>query len=192
MMMIYKKKSKECRTNYRALGLLNHHSYKTFSTVLLRHMVPYIEIRLSDMQAGFREGRGCRDNILILTMAINYLMTNLEDVNETAGILTYIDFVAAFDSIKHSYMLASLKHYGVPLKYIRLVKAIYCSIAVRVRIQEVGGSRSYSRPVPIRRGAIQGDIPSPVIFLVALDRLLKEHGKLEEGLQITPTLSSQS
>ena len=94
-------------------------------------------------------------------------MTNLEDVNETAGILTYIDFVAAFDSIKHSYMLASLKHYGVPLKYIRLVKAIYCSIAVRVRIQEVGGSRSYSRPVPIRRGAIQGDIPSPVVFLVA-------------------------
>ena len=167
--------------------MLNH-SYKTFSAVLLRRMVPYIEIRLSDMQAGFREGRGCRDNILILTMAINYLITNLEDVNETAGILTYIDFVAAFDSIKHSYMLASLKHYGVPLKYIRLVKAIYCSIAVRVRIQEVGGSRSYSRPVPIRRGAIQGDIPSPVVFLVALDRLLKEHGGLEEGLQITPTL----
>ena len=151
-------------------------------------MVPYIEPKLSDMQSGFREGRGCRDNILILTMAINHLVSNLEGEEETAGILTYIDFVAAFDSIKHSYMLESLKRYGVPLRYIRLVKAIYCSIAVRVRIQEIGGSRCYSSPVPIRKGAIQGDIPSPVVFLVALDRLLKEHGGLEEGLPITPTL----
>jgi hypothetical protein len=112
-------------------------------------------------------------------MAINHLLKNVESKNQTAGIITYIDFVAAFDSIKHSYMLESLKRYKVPLKYIRLVKAIYDSISVRVRLQEVGGNRSYSRPVPVRRGAIQGDIPSPVVFLVALDRLLKEHGGLE-------------
>ena len=40
----------------------------------------------------------------------------------------------------------------------------------------------------MRRGAIQGDIPSPVVFLVALDRLLKEHGSLNTGLRITPNL----
>ena len=172
MMMIYKKKSKDLRTNYRALGLLNH-SYKTFSIVLLQMIVPYIEPNLSDMQAGFRKGRRCRDNILILTMAIHHLLRNIESKEHTAGIITYIDFVAAFDSINHSYMLESLKIYGVPLKYIRLVKAIYIRAAVRVRLQEVGGNRSYSRPVPIRRGAIQGDISSPVVFLVALDRFLK-------------------
>ena len=74
-----------------------------FSMVLLRRIVPYIEPELSDMQAGFRKGRGCRDNILILTMAINHLLKNVESKNQTAGIITYIDFVAAFDSIKHSY-----------------------------------------------------------------------------------------
>ena len=140
------------------------------------------------MQAGFRKGRGCRDNILILTLAINHLLKNASK-DTTAGIITYIDFVAAFDSINHSYMLESLKRYGVPLKYIRLVRAIYTSIAVRVRMQEVGGTRSYSRPVAIRRGAIQGDIPSPIAFLVALDRLLREHGGLETGLPITPALT---
>ena len=41
----------------------------------------------------------------------------------------------------------------------------------------------------MRRGAIQGDIPSPVIFLVALDRLLKEHGGLHMGLPITVNLT---
>ena len=188
MMMIYKKKSKDARTNYRALGLLNH-SYKTFSMVLLIRIVPYIDPKLSDMQAGFRNGRGCRDNILILTMAIHHLLAQVESGDQSVGIITYIDFVAAFDSILHSYMLESLKQYGVPLKYIRLVKAIYKSAAVRVRLHEVGGNRSYSRSIPIRRGVIQGDIPSPVVFVVALDRLLKEHGSLHTGLIITPNLT---
>ena len=187
MMMLYKKKSKELRSNYRALGLLNH-SYKSFSMVLLQRIVPYIEPQLSDMQAGFRKGRGCRDNILILNMAIHHLLQNVQSAEETAGIITYIDFVAAFDSINHSYMLESLKMYNVPLKYIRLVRAIYRNAAVRVRLNEVGGNRCYSRAVPIRRGAIQGDIPSPIAFLVALDRLLKEHGGLETGIPITPEL----
>ena len=41
----------------------------------------------------------------------------------------------------------------------------------------------------MRRGVIQGDIPSPVCFLVALDKLLKEHSQLDRGLHLTPTLS---
>ena len=187
MLMLYKKSSKDTRSNYRALGLLNH-SYKTFSRVLLMRIIPFIEPRLSDMQAGFRSGRGCRDNILILTYAIHHLLQRTEP-GKSAGIITYIDFVAAFDSIYHSYMLESLKRYGVPLKYIRLVKAIYQHATVRVRIQEKGGCRSYSRNIPVRRGAIQGDIPSPVVFLVALDRLLKEHGGLDTGIPITNELT---
>ena len=184
--MLYKKKANDDRANYRALGLLNH-TYKTFSRILLMRIVPYIEPRLSDMQAGFRSERGCRDNILILNMVIHHLLERTE-AGECAGVITYIDFVAAFDSIYHSYMLESLKTYGVPLKYIRLVRGIYQHATVRVRIQEKGGVRSYSRDIPVRRGAIQGDIPSPVIFLVALDRLLKEHGGLNTGIMVTEEL----
>ena len=40
MMMHYKKKCKDTRANYRALGLLNH-GYKTFAAVLLGRMLPY-------------------------------------------------------------------------------------------------------------------------------------------------------
>ena len=73
MMMHYKKKSKDDRSNYRALSLLNH-SYKIFAMVLLIRMLPYIEPKLSDMQAGFRKSRGCRDNILILIMVMMHFL----------------------------------------------------------------------------------------------------------------------
>ena len=86
MLMMYKKNERNKRTNYRALGLLNH-SYKTFSMVLLVRILPFIDPLLSDMQAGFRTGRGCRDNILILTMAIHHVLSRVEE-DECAGIIT--------------------------------------------------------------------------------------------------------
>ena len=190
MLNFYKKKDKNNRANYRALGLLNH-AYKVFSRILLKRIVPYIDPKLSDMQAGFREARGCRDNILILTMAIRHLLKD-NTIQGSRGIITYIDFVAAFDSILHSYMLQSLLDYDVPRKYVRLVAKIYQAAAVQVRIQEASGERKLSRKIPIRRGAIQGDIPSPVYFLVALDKLIKEHGGTQaNGIQLTPELKLQ-
>ena len=54
MQMHYKKKCRNKRTNYRALGLLNH-SYKVFAMTLLMRMLPYFEPKISDTQAGFRK-----------------------------------------------------------------------------------------------------------------------------------------
>ena len=135
MLMMYKKKCRDTRGNYRALGLLNH-AYKIFAAILLLRMLPYIAPNISDMQAGFRKDRGCRDNILILLSAINYLLSQAEESVRSLGVITYIDFTAAFDSILHSYLFNALKEYGVPTKYCRLVKAIYESATVRVRFTQ--------------------------------------------------------
>ena len=187
MLMMYKKKCRDTRGNYRALGLLNH-AYKIFAAILLLKMLPYIAQNISDMQAGFRKDRGCRDNILILMSAINYLLSQAEESVRSLRVITYIDFTAAFDSILHSYLFNALKEYGVPTKYCRLVKAIYESATVRVRLTQQGGQKSYSRKVSVNRGVIQGDIPSPVCFLVALDKLLKDHGGLEFGIRLTDSI----
>ena len=77
MLMMYKKKCRNNRSNYRALGLLNH-SYKIFACILLTRTLPYIAPNISDMQAGFRNERGCQDNILILVSAINHLLSQAE------------------------------------------------------------------------------------------------------------------
>ena len=86
------------------------------------------------------------------------------------------------------YLLNALKSYVVPLKYCRLVKARYESAQVRVRIQEKSGNKLYSRNVDIRRCVIQGDIPSPICFLIALDKMLKDYGALHQGLHVSDSL----
>ena len=78
MLMQYKKKNRDDRGNYRALGLLNH-AFKVFGMILLIRIFPFIMPKLSDMQAGFRKERGCRDNILILVMVIQHLLKNSDD-----------------------------------------------------------------------------------------------------------------
>ena len=77
MLMFYKKKCKNNRGNYRALGLLNQ-SYMVFSMVLLLRIIPYIDPKLSQMQAGFRKNRGCRDNVLMLVLEITKIQTLLQ------------------------------------------------------------------------------------------------------------------
>ena len=187
MMLFYKKKCKNDRCNYRCLGLLNH-GYKAFAMLLLGRMLPYLTDQLSDMQAGFRKGRGCRDNITILMTVIRHMLDTAEDKLQPQAVFSYIDFTAAFDTISHTFLLETLVEYGVPMKYIRLVKAIYENASVRVRLLEPSGQKAYSRSIPIRRGVIQGDIPSPMCFLVALDKLLKDHSKPELGVPITNSL----
>ena len=120
--------------------------------------------------------------------AIDHLLKTAEDDARSCGIITYIDYTAAFDSIYHSYLLGALKSYGVPMKYCRLVREIYRSAKIRVRLQDRSGNKSYSRHVSVSRGVIQGDIPSPVCFLVALDKILREHGGIDTGIQITEDL----
>jgi hypothetical protein len=88
MLNFYKKKNKNDRANYRALGLLNH-SYKIFSKVLLMRIIPFIDPKLSDMQSGFRKSRGCQDNIIILSMTVDHLLRNCDKHLDSYGIITY-------------------------------------------------------------------------------------------------------
>ena len=64
--MIYKRKgSPNDPSKYRCIGLLNA-AYKVLSAVMLQRLTRETDKFLKDWQAGFRPGRGCRDNVMIL------------------------------------------------------------------------------------------------------------------------------
>ena len=76
-------------------------------------------------------------------MAIHKLLEAADNQLRSSAVITYIDLVAAFDSVLHSYLLHSLRSFGVLLKYCCMVRAIYPSASVRIRTLEIEGHRRY-------------------------------------------------
>ena len=146
--------------NYRAIGLLNH-SYKVLSICVLNRLLKEIPNFLSDWQAGSRQHRGCRDNILLLRVIYDNIIRG-----KTNCVVTYIDFAAAFDSVSHKYRCidSTLARAGASRKTRALFRAIYEEAQGTARTQGLDGTKVYSRKFDINRGSIQEDIISPIVF----------------------------
>lgn len=91
---------------------------------------------------------------------------------------TFIDYSAAFDSVSHKFLDATLQEAGASVKTRRMFRAIYQAASAVTKVNDVDGAVSYSASFPIRRGVLQGDITSPVYFILALEKILRDHDKV--------------
>ena len=104
------KGSAEDASKHRCLCLLSHF-HKLFATVLLSTIQAEINPEfLPDQQAGFRSGRSVRDQLLIF----HILSQKLLEAGKT-GVATWIDFKAAFDTIRHSTLMTAMAEAGCSL-----------------------------------------------------------------------------
>ena len=71
--MLYKKGTKSDPSNFRAICLLSH-AYKAMSITILGRVKIIMDRRVADSQNGFREGRGCRDNLFVPRPAMDDVM----------------------------------------------------------------------------------------------------------------------
>eukprot|EP00854_Cymbomonas_tetramitiformis_P007427 gene7427-biopygen7502 len=122
----------------------------------------------SQSQEGSREKHDTMRQLARITNA-------KEDANLSKQELhaTYIDFENAYGSVDHEKLLATLKHLGVPTKLTVAIKDILGeaeedSIQMRARIGD-----HVSEEIPIRRGILQGDSMSPLLFILYLEPLLR-------------------
>ena len=81
--------------------------------------------------------------------------------------LLMIDFRAAFDTVSHEFIEKSLLHMKVPQKLVNVIMIIYREASGKVKLD--GG---FSPSSPIRRGVIQGDCLSPILFIISLHLIL--------------------
>ena len=98
-------------------------------------------------------------------------------------IVTFIDYTAAFDSISHKFMDATLAKAGASRKSRAIFRAIYAAATGAARVRSTDGEFIYSGTFRIGRGVIQGDIISPILFIIALDELIQEFDKESEGVK---------
>lgn len=100
--------------------------------------------------------------------------------------ITYIDFKAAFDSVSHRFLDDALKEAGASDKSRAIFRAIYDSAEAVVRSQSADGQSCYSTSFSVDRGVVQGDIFSPLCFIIAFQQIMKLHdNQAGEGIRLT-------
>ena len=89
------------------------------------------------------------------------------DENDMEAIVFSADFEKAFDLVEHSFIIATLRAFGVGPDFSQWVKKFFKN--VESCVMNNGRSTSY---FPLERGTRQGDPLSVCLFILALEILL--------------------
>ena len=87
--------AKEC-SNYRTIALISHAS-KVMLKILQARLQQYVNRHLPDVQAGFRKGRGTRDQIA----NIRWIMEKAREFQKNIY-FCFLDYAKAFDCVDHN------------------------------------------------------------------------------------------
>ena len=87
--------SKEC-SNYRTTALISHAS-KVMLKILQARLQQYVNRELLDAQAGFRKGRGTRDQLA----NIRWIIEKAREFQKNIY-FCFIDYAKAFDCVGHN------------------------------------------------------------------------------------------
>ena len=102
-----KDNAKEC-SNYHTIVLISHAS-KVMLKILQTRLQQYVNCELPDVQAGFRKGRGTRDQIA----NICWIMEKAREFQKNIY-LCFIDYAKTFDCVDHNKLWKILKEMGIP------------------------------------------------------------------------------
>lgn len=149
--------------NYRGISLLNT-AYKVFANVLLSKIIPYVEPNLNEYQCGFRPNRSTTDQIF----SLRQILERTHEFNIETHHL-FIDFKAANDNVKRSFLYEAMTEIGIPLKLVSLTRMTLTKTISAVRVQT-----DISEPFETFNGLRQGDALSCVLFNIVLDKCIRD------------------
>ena len=108
--------AKEC-SNYCTIALMSHAS-KEMLKILQARFQQYMNCELSDIQAGFRKGRGTKDQIASIRCSI-------KKVREFQKNICFIDYTKDFDCVDHHKLWKILQEMGIPDHLTCLLRNLY-------------------------------------------------------------------
>ena len=110
--------AKEC-SNYGTIALISHAS-KGMLKILQARLQQYVNRELPDVQAGFRKGRGTRNQIA----NIHWIIKKTKEFQKTIYFCV-IDYAKAFDCVDNNKLWKILKEMGIPDHLTCLLRNLY-------------------------------------------------------------------
>ena len=110
--------AKEC-SNYYTIALISHAS-KVMLKILQTRLQQYVNHEIPDVQAGFRKGRGTRDQIANICWIIKKAREFQKNIY-----FCFIDYAKVFDCVDHNKLWKIFQEMGIPDHPICLLRNLY-------------------------------------------------------------------
>ena len=129
-----------------------------------------------DVQAGFRKGRGTRDQIA----NISWIIEKAREF-QTSIYFCFLDYAKAFDCVDHNKLWKILKKMGIPENPTCLLRNLYAGQEATVRTGL--GTTDWFQ---IRKEEHQGCILSPCLFHLHAEFIMRNAGleEAQDGIKI--------
>ena len=123
-------------SNYHTIALISHAS-KLMLKIHQARLQQYVNRELPDVQAGFRKGRGTRDQIANLRWIIKKAREFQKNIH-----FCFIDYAKAFDCVDHNKLWKTLKEMGIPDHLTCLLRNLYAGQeATELDMEQQTGSK---------------------------------------------------
>ena len=159
---------KEC-SNYRTIALISHGS-KVMLKIPQARLQQYVNRELPDVQAGFRKGRGTRDQIA----SIHWIIKNAREFQKNIY-FRFIDYAKASDCVDHNKLWKIIQEMGIPEHLTCFLRNLYAGQKATVRIGH--GTIDWFQK---GKGVRQVCILSPCLFNLYAEYIMR-NGVLKEA-----------
>ena len=134
--------------------------------ILQARLQQYVNRELPDVQAGFRKGRGTRDQIA----NICWIFKKAREFQKNIY-FCFIDYSKAFNCVDYNKLWKILKEMGIPDHLTCLLRNLYAGQEATVRTGY--GTTEWFK---IRKGVHQGCILSPRLFNLCAEHIMRNSG----------------
>ena len=130
--------------------------------ILQARLQQHVNLELPDVQAGFRKGRGTRDQLA----NIHWIVEKEREFHKNIY-SCFIDYAKAFDCVDHNKLWKILKEMGIPEHLTCLLRNLYAGQEAAVRTTDW---------FQIGKGVRQGCILSPCLCNLYAEYIMRNAG----------------
>ena len=144
--------------------------------ILQASLQQYMNRELPDVQAGFREGRGTRDQIA----NVHWIIEKAREFQKNIY-FCFLDYTKAFDCMDHNRLWESLKEMGMPDHLTCLLRNLHADQKATVR-----NGHGTTDWLQYEKGVCQGCIWSPCLFNLYSEYIMRNAGldETQAGIKI--------